>query len=135
MRDCLLVVGLVVPLILFYPWIAAYLPDNVQASISSMTGGLLSPGTAPPAPAHPAAAPAAPPVERPIATVTRSVNVRATPAVKGSVVVTLQKSASVVVLEEQGNWTHVEVPAKSAADKPVQGWVYSSYLDARKPDK
>jgi hypothetical protein len=47
----------------------------------------------------------------------------------------LQKSASVVVLEQQGNWTRVEVPAKTATDKPVQGWVYSSYLDAEKADK
>jgi hypothetical protein len=55
--------------------------------------------------------------------------------VKGTVVVTLQKSASVLVLEEQGNWTRVEVSAKTAAEKPVQGWVYSAYLDARKTDK
>jgi hypothetical protein len=135
-RDCLLVIGLVVPLILFYPWIAAYLPEGVTANISSMTGGLLSAGTttqpvAPP----PAATPAAAPVERPTATVAKSVNVRATPAVKGTVVVTLQKNASVVVLEEQGNWTRVEVPAKTAGEKPAQGWVYSTFLDAKKTDK
>ena len=62
-------------------------------------------------------------------------NVRATPAVTGTVVVTLQKSATVVVLEQQGNWTHVEVPAKTAKDKPLQGWVYSTYLDAKKADQ
>jgi hypothetical protein len=134
-RDCLLVIGLVVPLILFYPWIAAYLPDVVTTNIAAITGGLLSSGGTQPAVTHPAAAPVAPPVERPTAMVSKSVNVRATPAVKGSVVVTLQKSASVVVLEQQGNWTRVEVPAKTAAEKPVQGWVYSTYLDARKTDK
>jgi SH3-like domain-containing protein len=78
------------------------------------------------------AAPATPPVQRPTATVVKSVNVRATPAVKGEVVLTLQKGASVVVLEQQGNWTRVEVPAKAASDKPVQGWVYSTFLDAGK---
>jgi len=133
-RDCLLVVGLVVPLILFYPWIAAYLPDNVRTSVASMTGGLLSAPSAPPAVA-PAAATVPPPVQHPTVTVAKSVNVRATPAVKGTVVVTLQKSASVVVLEEQGNWTRVEVPAKTAAEKPAQGWVYSTYLDAKKTGK
>jgi hypothetical protein len=135
MRDCLLVIGLVVPLILFYPWIAAYLPEGVTANISSMTGGLLSAGTTTQPAVQPAAAPAAAPVERPTATVAKSVNVRATPAVKGTVVVTLQKNASVVVLEQQGNWTRVEVPAKTAAEKPAQGWVYSTYLDARKTGK
>src|SRR5262249_22869443 len=94
-RDCLLVIGLVVPLILFYPWIAAYRQDNVRTSVASMTGGLLSVDTAPPPVTQPAAA-AAPAVQRPTATVSKSVNVRATPAVKGTVVVTLQKGASVV---------------------------------------
>ena len=135
-RDCLLVAGLVVPLVLFYPWIAAYLPDNVQTSIASMTGGLLSAGTEQHATAPPLVAPhpAAPPVQRPTATVSKSVKVRATPALKGTMVVTLQKGASVVVLEQQGSWTHVEVPAKDAAGKPQQGWIYSSYLDAADPN-
>jgi hypothetical protein len=129
-RDCLLVAGLVVPLIVFYPWIAAYLPNNVQSGIASMTGGLLSAGTDKPVAAHASPPPAAAPVQRPTATVAKSVKVRATPVVKGTVVVTLQKGASVVVLEQQGSWTHVEIPAKDAASKPQQGWVYSSYLDA-----
>ena len=60
-------------------------------------------------------------------------NVHATAAVKGAVVVTLQKNASVVVLEQQGNWTHVEIPAKDGTAKPQQGWVYSTYLDTKKP--
>jgi SH3-like domain-containing protein len=96
---------------------------------------LLSAGAPQPAVTPPAAAPPAPLVERPTATVAKSVNVRATPAVKGTVVVTLQKNASVVVLEEQGNWTRVEVPAKTAGEKPAQGWVYSTFLDAKKTDK
>jgi len=133
-RDCLLVVGLVVPLILFYPWLAAYLPDGVRTNIASVTGGLLSAGSAPPVAVHPAT-PAPQPAQHPTTTVSKAVNVRATPAVKGTVVVTLQKGASVSVLEQQGNWTHVEVPAKTAADKPAQGWVYSTYLDAVSPGK
>ena len=129
-RDCLLVAGLVVPLILFYPWIAAYLPNNVQSGIASMTGGLLSAGTDKPVAVRAAPPPAAAPVQRPTATVAKSAKLRTTPAVKGTAVVTLPKGASVVVLEQQGSWTHVEVPAKDAASKPQQGWVYSSYLDA-----
>jgi hypothetical protein len=132
-RDCLLVAGLVVPLILFYPWIAAYLPDGVRGGIDSMTGGLLSGGTERPVAAH-VAAPPPQPVQRPTATVVKSVNVHATAAVKGAVVVTLQKNASVVVLEQQGNWTHVEIPAKDSTATPQQGWVYSTYLNAKKPD-
>jgi len=136
-RDCLLVAGLVIPLIVFYPWIAAYLPDNVQSTISTVTGGLLSAGNDRPAPVTaPAPRPAAaPPVQRPTAIVSKSVKVRATAAVKGTVVVTLQKGASVIVLEQQGNWTRVEVPAADAAGKAQQGWVSSAYLSAIAADK
>jgi hypothetical protein len=98
-----------------------------------MTGGLLSAGNDKPVAAHAFPPPAAAPVQRPTATVAKSVKLRATPAVKGTVVVTLQKGASVVVLEQQSSWTHVEVPAKDAARKPQQGWVFSSYLDAGGP--
>jgi len=129
-RDCLLVVGLVVPLILFYPWIAVYLPDNVRTGLASVTGGLLSVGDDRPAVTRTAPPPAAPVVQRPTATVAKAVNVRATPAVKGAVVVTLQKGASVIILEQPGNWTHVEVPAKTG--KAQQGWVYSTYLESKK---
>jgi len=135
-RDCLLVAGLVVPLILFYPWIGAQLPENVQATISSVTGGMLSTPNNQPAPVTaPAPRPAAAaPVQRPTITLSKSVNVRETAAVKGTLVVTLPKGASVVVLEQQGNWTRVEVPAKDATGKAQQGWVYSSNLDATDPN-
>src|SRR5262249_4803000 len=127
-RDCLLVAGLVIPLIVFFPWIAAYLPENVQSAISSATGGLLSGPTAPAAPwTHAAPAHVAPLVQLPTATVTKPVKLRATPAFKAAAVVTLQKDATVIVLEEQGNWTRVQVPAKDASGKTQQGWVLGSY--------
>jgi uncharacterized protein YgiM (DUF1202 family) len=61
--------------------------------------------------------------------VIKTAKVRATAAAKATVVVTLQKGASLIVLEQQGNWTHVEVPAPDGAGKAQQGWVYSSYLE------
>jgi hypothetical protein len=130
-RDCLLVAGLVIPLIVFYPWIAAYLPANVQNGIASVTGGLLSVNTERPASVAPhiAAPVAAAPAPRPTVTLAKSAKLRATPAVKGSVVVTLPKGASVLVLEQQGNWTRIEAPAKDAAGKAQQGWVYGSALE------
>ena len=135
-RDCLLVAGLVIPLIVFYPWIAAYLPAGAQNGIASVTGGLLSAPSSKAAPVTQAAPPpASPKVQRPTAFVSRSVKLRETPAVKGAAVVTLQKDVSVIVLEQQGSWTHVEVPAKDATGKAQQGWVYSSYLSATAADK
>jgi hypothetical protein len=135
-RDCLLVAGLVIPLIVFYPWIAAYLPAGVQNGIASMTGGLLSTGSDKPAPvAHAALPPPAPKIERPTAFVGKSAKLRETPAARGSLIVTLQKNASVFVLERRGNWTHVEVPAKDETSKPLQGWVLSSALGTMAADK
>ena len=37
-----------------------------------------------------------------------------------------------MVLQQQGNWTRVEVPAKDSTGKMQQGWVYNTYLSAKK---
>jgi len=128
-RDCIVVAAIVIPLIVVYPWIAVYLPDQVRSGISFATAGLLSVEVVePPAPHAPAKKPApAPQVALPTAIATRVLNVHATPASKGTVLLSLQKNASVVILETQGSWTRVEVPAE-AGGKPQQGWVFSAYL-------
>ena len=127
-RDFLIVIAVVVPAILFYPWFAGYLPEGVRNSLATVTGGLLSTGNERPAATLPAAAPApAPVVQHPSIATSRSLKVRATPSTKGDVVVSLEKGATLVLLEQNGNWTHVEVPATNQ-----QGWVLSSNLGLKK---
>jgi uncharacterized protein YgiM (DUF1202 family) len=55
------------------------------------------------------------------ATVARSVNVRASAAASADVVSRLKKGDPVVVLEEQGSWTHIKTAN-------IDGWVATSYL-------
>jgi Bacterial SH3 domain len=128
-RDCIMVAAVVIPLILFYPWIAAYLPQPVRNAIGVATGGLLSvEEESPIVPQVPSKKPApAPQVSRPTATASRVLNVHASPGSKGEVLFSLPKNTTVVLLETQGNWTRIEAPADGAA-KTRQGWVYSTYL-------
>lgn len=131
-RDFLIVVAVAVPVILFYPWFAGYLPEGLRSNLATVTGGLLSAGEEHAPVTHAVAPVAAPVVQRPTITVSRSVNVRATPAVKGAVLLTLPKGGSLIVLEQSGSWTHVEIPAKDAAGKAEQGWVFSTSLASKK---
>ncbi len=128
-RDCIVVAAVVIPLVLFYPWFAGYLPQQVRTSIAFATGGLLSVDEEKPAVPHASAHKATPPpqIKRPTAIASRVLNVHDTPALKGTVIFSLPKNASVVVLETHGNWTRVVVPAE-AGGKTQQGWVYSAYL-------
>ena len=126
-RDFAIMLGVLIPAILAYPYLAGYLPDGVRSGISTVTGGLLSVRMEPAPVSRPAAAPA-PVAPRPTATVTRAANVRDTPATTGGIIVTLPRDSVVVVLKANGNWTQVEVAAKDTTSKPQQGWVFSTYL-------
>ncbi|HET7084589.1 MAG TPA: SH3 domain-containing protein [Rhizomicrobium sp.] len=129
-RDFLLVMAVALPAILFYPWFAGYLPDGARTTIASVTGGVLSAGTEHPAVTHAVQPAPAPVVQRPSITVSRAIKLHATPATKGTVVLSLPKGGTLTVLEQSGAWTKVEVPAKDG--KPQQGWVYSSSLASKK---
>lgn len=128
-RDCIVVAAVVIPLVLLYPWFAGYLPQQVRSGIAFATGGLLSVDeekpAVPHAPVHKVAP--APQIKRPTAIASRALNVHDLPALKGTVIFSLPKSTSVVVLETHGNWTRVEVPTEGAGNTQ-QGWVYSAYL-------
>ncbi|MBO1514808.1 SH3 domain-containing protein [Metabacillus bambusae] len=50
-----------------------------------------------------------------------SLNVRKTPSTNGTRVGSLNKNASVTVIQEQGNWAQIEVNG-------IKGWVHSDYL-------
>jgi len=130
MRDFAIMACILGPVVLAYPYLAGYLPDGVRSGISTVTGGLLSVRMEPaPAPRVAVAAPAPAPVaQRPRTTVTRTANVRETPAVKGTILATLPRDFVVVVLKTNGNWTQIEIPAKDATSKPQQGWVFNTYL-------
>ncbi len=128
MRDFVVAVCVITPLIFFYPHLEMYLPDDVRSNIATVTGGLLGgvAYTAPPIRA--AAPPAKPTVERKMAVVNHAANLRATSGAKGAVVLTLPRGAEVRIIEERGNWTLVETVAKNEKEKPQQGFVFSSYL-------
>jgi len=127
-RDCFLIVAIVIPLVVFYPWIAVYLPQGARDGIATATGGLLSVEIVQPVvPKRPLPPPKS---ERPTAIVSRVLNVHASPASRGAVILSLLKNASVVVLEKQGNWTKIEIPAEGSS-KLQQGWVWSAYLQGK----
>ncbi|HJT43955.1 MAG TPA: SH3 domain-containing protein [Rhizomicrobium sp.] len=127
-REFFMVVCVVAPVFLFYPYLEGYLPDNVRIAVHSMTGGLLG-NVAYAPPVQLAVAPPPPPaVKRPTAIVARSANLRAIPALKGSVVATLERGAPVAVLGQSGNWTEVETRPGDAKTKALRGFVYSTYL-------
>ena len=127
-RDFIVAVCVITPIIFFYPWLEVYLPVEVRTSITSMTGGLLGTSAVPALPIQAAAPPAPPAVKQQTVTVSRAVNLRATAATTGAVVLTLQRGVPVTVLERRGNWTLVEVPSKDGKTKALQGFVYGSYL-------
>jgi hypothetical protein len=127
-RDFIVAVCVITPVIFFYPWLEVYLPVEVRTNITSMTGGLLGTGAPPALPIQAAAPPAPPAVKQQTTIVSRAVNLRATAATTGAVVLTLQRGVPVTVLERRGNWTLVEVPSKDGKTKALQGFVYSSYL-------
>jgi hypothetical protein len=128
-RDCMIVAAIVIPVILLYPWIAAYLPQPVRNGIGVATAGVLSVEEEKPElpKAPPKKAPPAPQVSRPTATASRVLNVHASAGSKGEVLFSLPKNTVVELLETQGNWTRIEAPA-DGTDKTRQGWVYSAYL-------
>jgi hypothetical protein len=127
-RDCILVVAIVIPLVLFYPWIAVYLPQGVRDGIATATGGLMSVEIVQPAVSKKPLPPPRP--VRPTAIASRVLNIHASPALKGAVILSVRKNASVVVLEKQGNWSKIESPADGGG-KLLQGWVWSAYLQSK----
>ncbi|HKQ45067.1 MAG TPA: hypothetical protein VJS47_06720 [Rhizomicrobium sp.] len=132
-REFFIVVCVVAPVFLFYPYLEGYLPDNVRIAVHSMTGGLLG-NVAYAPPVQLAVAPPPPPaVKRPTAIVARSANLRALPAVKGSVVATLERGTPIAVLGQNGNWTEVETRPGDAKTKALRGFVYSTYLKNEAP--
>jgi len=127
-REFAIMVGVLVPAILAYPYLAGYLPDGVRSGIATVTGGLLSAGVERAAPPPQAVVPPPRVIVHPTAIVTRTAKVRATPAVTAATVVTLPRDAVVNVLEQRGNWTFVEIPAQAGAANPQQGWIFNAYL-------
>jgi hypothetical protein len=128
-RDFVVAVCVIAPVIFFYPRLEAYLPDEVRTNIAVVTGGLLGGGAEPARQTQAAAPPAKPVIKPKTAIVNHAANVRATAGSKGAVVVTLPRGASVTVLEQHGNWTLIETIAKDT--KPQRGFVFSSYLKGK----
>jgi len=125
-RDFVVAVCVLAPVIFFYPRLEAYLPDEVRTNIAVVTGGLLGGGAEPARQTQVAAPPAKPIIKPKTAIVNHAANVRATAGAKGTVIVTLPHGASVTVLEQHGNWTLIETIVKDG--KPQRGFVFGSYL-------
>jgi hypothetical protein len=128
-RDCIVVSAIIIPLVLFYPSIAVYLPQEVRDGIATATGGLLRVEVVQSAVLHAPLRKSLPPPksERTTAVASRAMNVHASPGSKGVVVLSLQRKALVVVLGKRGSWTEIEVPAEGVG-QPRRGWVWSAYL-------
>ena len=63
-----------------------------------------------------------------MATVARTVNMRAEPSTSGRVLLSLKGGTQVAVLTQNGNWQQVEIV--DVAGGTQKGWIYSSYLTA-----
>ncbi len=125
-RDFVVAVCVLAPVIFFYPRLEVYLPDEVKTNIAVVTGGLLGSSVEPARQTQAAAPPLQAVVKPKMAIVNHAANVRATAGAKGAIIVTLPRGASVTVLEQHGNWTLIETIVKDA--KPQRGFVFSSYL-------
>jgi hypothetical protein len=124
-RDVFIVFVLVLAGFLSLPRIESLLPDDLRAQIASLIGPSDTTGQEAAAPA-PLAPPPPPKPVYPVATVARSVNMRAQPAVGAAVIANLKRGAEVAILERNGNWDRVQI---SGADGKVQqGWVFGSYV-------
>jgi uncharacterized protein YraI len=64
--------------------------------------------------------------DHPQGIVVRDVNLRAAPSTSGEVIAGLKQGTPVTVLDQQGNWDHVEVVIFGQTSR--QGWAYGSYI-------
>jgi hypothetical protein len=110
-RNIVIAAALAVPAALSYPYVAAHLSGT---------------------PATAAIAPAQEEIGGQVTAVVKSaVNARTEPSASASIVSTLERGLKVTIVEERGNWTLVRADNKSDKGEPRQGWVYSSFLNAR----
>jgi len=127
LRDVLIVAALVALAVTAYPSIEPFLPQSWQSGIASVTS---DPGPIAGDSGTSAAAPATSSnvAARHSAVVLRDVNVRAGPSATAKVVSTLRQGLRVLVIEQRGGWTSVQIVGDNASTKPLEGWVYGSFL-------
>jgi hypothetical protein len=125
LRDVAIVVVLAVFSVFMFPRIYGLLPDRIRWQIENV-GGLINQNQSMIASTSSSNSTATPRVQHPIATVARSVNVRAQPSADAAVISTLKRGAQVAVTERRGNWAGVEISL--IGGKVQKGWVYGSYL-------
>jgi hypothetical protein len=125
MRDAVVAATIGGLAILFYPSIAPLLPYSWQSKIAAVTSGIEQVPGSPRAPAV-SPAPVAPPTPAQHMLVTvRNVNLRASPSTDAQVISTLPRGQKVAMIEQQGDWTHIQVEGDGT---PAQGWVSNSFL-------
>jgi Bacterial SH3 domain len=125
-RQVVGVAVLVASTILLYPFIAPYIPDNLRPDLVFFGASDDN------QPAPPKLPPKAPPAiaKQIVATVLHNANVRTGPSTTTDVISTLQRGLRVAVIENKGNWTHVRFTGDKGGAQPMDGWVYSTFLQS-----
>jgi hypothetical protein len=142
LRDAAIAAVLAVGgLVFFFPNIEAMFvkPDIVipaPATAPAGTPGAGTPGTAgkpAPDPLKTSAALAKQPVPPKPAgprtmTVVHAANVHTDPSGVADVIATMQVGEKVTPLEQRGNWTRIQVTGTEPNAQPMDGWIYTPYL-------
>ncbi len=135
-RDAVVVMGVVMTFFLIYFRVDAFLPEYLRITQPTIATEGSVPAVGSTAPQKPAPAPASS-MEHDTASVTRGVNLRAGPSTVADVIAALPLGVVVEKIEQRGNWTRVQTRGKGDPSKPLQGWIYDSYMSVTvvRPDK
>ena len=61
-------------------------------------------------------------------TVVHAANVHTDPSGVADVIATMQIGEKVTPLEQRGNWTRIQVTGTEVNAQPMDGWIYTPYL-------
>ncbi|MFZ1005981.1 MAG: SH3 domain-containing protein, partial [Candidatus Sulfotelmatobacter sp.] len=135
-RDAVVVMGVVMTFFLIYFRVDAFLPEYLRIAQPTIATENSVPAVGSAAPQKPAPALASS-MEHDTAIVTRGVNLRAGPSTAADVIAALPRGVAVEKIEQRGNWTRVQTRGKRDPSKPLQGWMYNSYISmtGMRPEK
>ena len=120
-RGVLIAAALATLAVIAYPIIEVRLPQSWRSQITAVTDSL-------PITDDSGTSNAAPAPSSSVAVVLRDLNVRADPSTGAKVIATLPQGLKVTTIEKRGAWTSVQIESDNPNAKPLQGWVYGSFL-------
>jgi hypothetical protein len=127
-RDIALAGVLAASAIIFYPRIAALVPESSRPNIAAIAAGLKSVFNGPAVVARSPMLASHDVAAQPLAVVVHAANLRARSSASASIISTLRLGAEVATIQRQGNWTLVRVDDKNNHAGSRLGWVYSAFL-------